>query len=86
MKSDEIILYPLMGEKATMLRERENVLTFIVVKQASKKEIKAAVEDLLSVSVKSVKVMHTTDGKKKAHVRLEDKHSAEEIASQMGVI
>lgn len=28
----KILLYPLMGEKATMLREAENKLTFVVEK------------------------------------------------------
>ena len=75
-----------MGEKATMLREKENTLTFIVAKEATKKEIRAASEKLLNVSVISVRVIHTMDGKKKAHVRLDKKHSADEIASHMGVL
>ena len=75
-----------MGEKATMLREKKNMLTFIVNKEAGKKEVKEAVEKLLDVKVVSVNVMRTTDGKKKAHVRLDSKHSADEIASQMGVL
>jgi len=34
----------------------------------------------------SVNVMNTTEGSKKAHVRLDSSHSAEEIATQLGVI
>jgi len=79
-------LYPLMGEKATILREKGNTLTFVVNPNARKKEIKEAVEKLLGVKVVGVKVMHTTDGKKKAHIRLDSKHNADEIASQMGVL
>ncbi len=88
MKMDphDIILYPLMGEKATLMRERENTLTFIVQKDANKKDIKEAVQQMLDVEVVSVRVMHTTEGSKKAHVRLNDKHNAEEIASHMGVL
>ena len=75
-----------MGEKATMLREKANTLTFVVSKEASKKEIKEAAQKMLNVTVTAVRVMHTSDGKKKAHVRLDKKHSADEIASHMGVI
>ena len=79
-------MYPLMGEKATSLRERNNTLTFIVDPQSTKKQIRAAVEDMLNVKVKSVNVMSTQDNKKKAHIRLDDKSSADEVASQMGVL
>ncbi len=82
----EVILYPLMGEKATLMREKENVLTFIVAKKASKKDIQEAVEKLFNAKVVNVRVMHTTEGKKKAHIKLEAKYNAEEIASHMGVI
>ena len=55
-------------------------------KEANKKEIKEATEKLLNVSVVAVRVMHTGNGRKKAHVRLDKKHSADEIASHMGVL
>ena len=74
-----------MGEKATMLREKENKITFIVDKKATKMEIKEAAEKMLNVTVVGVTVMHTLGGKKKAHLTLDKKHSADEIASQMGV-
>jgi large subunit ribosomal protein L23 len=86
MEAHEVLLYPLMGEKATMLREKENTLTFVVAKEASKKDIEAAAKKLLNVEVVGVRVMHTTNGTKKAHIRLDKKHSADEVASHMGVI
>jgi len=86
MEPHDVLLYPLMGEKATMLREKENTLTFIVAKEASKKEIEEAAKKLLNVEVIGVRVMHTTNGTKKAHIRLDKKHSADEVASHMGVI
>jgi large subunit ribosomal protein L23 len=82
----EVLLYPLMGEKATLLREKENTLTFVVAKDATKKDIQAAAKKMLNADVVSVRVIHTTDGKKKAHLRLDKKHSADEIASQLGVL
>ncbi|OYT53459.1 MAG: 50S ribosomal protein L23 [Candidatus Altiarchaeales archaeon ex4484_2] len=86
MDSHEIILYPLMGEKATLLRERENKLTFIVNSKANRSDVKKAVEDLYDVGVLKTNIMWTTEGKKKAHVRLSPEYNAEEIASHFGVL
>ncbi|MFH1054728.1 MAG: 50S ribosomal protein L23 [Candidatus Altiarchaeota archaeon] len=86
MEPYETLLYPLMGEKATMLREKENTLTFIVDKRASKKDVRIAAEKMFNVKVVDVRVMHTTDGHKKAHIKLDKKHKADEIASHMGVL
>ena len=86
MDSHKIILYPLMGEKATMLREKENKLSFIVAKEAGKKEIREAVETLYNVKIVSLDSMITSTGEKKVHVRLDPKYSAEEVASHFGVL
>lgn len=86
MNEYDILLYPLMGEKATLLREKENTLTLIVKNSATKKQIRKAVEDMFKVEVENVRSMMTTTGKKKAHVKLTKKHNADEIASHLGVI
>lgn len=86
MDPHEVILYPLMGEKATMLREKENKLSFIVSKNSTKKDIREAIESLYNVKVIKVNTMITIEGKKKAHVRLDPKDSAEEVASHFGVL
>ncbi|HEX55236.1 MAG: 50S ribosomal protein L23 [Candidatus Altiarchaeales archaeon] len=86
MELHEILLYPLMGEKATILRERENKLTFMVNDKATKSDIKKAVEELYDVKVLKVNVLITQRGKKKAYVKLHPDYSAEEIASQFGVL
>ncbi|HHQ44656.1 MAG TPA: 50S ribosomal protein L23 [Candidatus Altiarchaeales archaeon] len=86
MNPYEILLYPLMGEKATLIREKENTLTFIVAKKATKKQVKDAVEKIYGVKVDRINTMMTIDGLKKAHVKLNEKHNAEEIASHLGVI
>lgn len=86
MDLEKVILYPLMGEKATMLREKENKLTFIVDKKSTKKDVKEAVEKKYNVAVLSTQIINGPDGKKKAHVKLSDKSSAEEIASHFGIL
>ncbi|MFH1125724.1 MAG: 50S ribosomal protein L23 [Candidatus Altiarchaeota archaeon] len=85
MELDKVILYPLMGEKATFLREK-NKLTFVVDKKATKRDIKEAIEKLYNVKAVKVTTMITVEGFKKAHVTLDKSQSAEEIASQFGVI
>ncbi len=75
-----------MGEKATILREKENKLTFIVNKDATRDDVKKAVESLYNVKVLKTNIMITTKGRKKAHVKLDPKYSAEEIASHFGVL
>ena len=83
---NKILLYPMMGEKATMLREKDNKLSFIVDKKTNKKEIKDAVEKLYNVKVSNVNTMLTFQGKKKAHVKLKPEFSADDVASHFGVI
>ncbi|MBN2250563.1 MAG: 50S ribosomal protein L23 [Candidatus Altiarchaeota archaeon] len=82
----QIVLYPLMGEKATMIREKENKLSFIVSKDSKKEDIKNAIESLYNVKIIDIKTMITTRGRKKAHVKLDPKYSAEEVASHFGVL
>jgi large subunit ribosomal protein L23 len=53
-----LLLSPVVSEKATMVAEAGNVVTFKVLQDATKPEIKAAVELLFKVEVKSVNVMN----------------------------
>lgn len=86
MDPHKVILYPLMGEKATMMREKGNKLTFIVDKNSTRRDVKEAIESLYDVKVIKVDTMVTPQGRKKAHIRLDPKYSAEEIASHFGVL
>lgn len=59
----EVIRRPVITEKATLLSEH-NQVTFVVASDASKPEIKAAVEDLFKVKVTAVNTV-TVKGKRK---------------------
>jgi large subunit ribosomal protein L23 len=50
----QIIKKPVVTEKATMLREKENKYIFMVDKNANKTVIKEAIEKLFKVKVKDV--------------------------------
>jgi large subunit ribosomal protein L23 len=53
-----IIKRPIVTEKASALKERDNKYTFVVDKDANKFQIKTAVESLFNVKVESV---HTSN-------------------------
>ncbi|PKP54549.1 MAG: 50S ribosomal protein L23 [Candidatus Altiarchaeales archaeon HGW-Altiarchaeales-3] len=82
----EILLYPIMGEKATILKEKENKLTFAVAKSANKNAVKDAVEKLYNVKVLKINLINTVRGKKRVHVKLEPEYSAEDVISRFGVV
>ena len=54
----QIILAPIVTEKATVVAEKSNQVAFRVVADATKPEIKAAVELLFKVQVDSVQVLN----------------------------
>ncbi|MCX5592370.1 50S ribosomal protein L23 [Alcaligenes endophyticus] len=60
----QIILAPIVTEKATMVAEKNQQIAFRVAPDATKAEIKAAVEQLFKVEVDSVQVLNQA-GKEK---------------------
>lgn len=64
MKFDEgrlmqVLVAPIVSEKATMVADKTNAVVFKVLQNATKPEIKAAVELLFKVQVKGVSVLNT---------------------------
>lgn len=80
-----VIIHPDVTEKSMKLVESENKLVFIVSRNSSKSEIKAAVEKLYEVRVADVNTSITPRGVKKAYVRLTSEYKAEEVATRIGV-
>ena len=70
----QVLLAPQISEKATMVADKNEQVIFIVAPDATKPEIKAAVELLFKVEVKSVQVS-TQKGKVKRFGRLTGKRS-----------
>lgn len=60
----QVILAPVVTEKSNLVAEKRNQMTFKVLPNANKQEIKAAVELLFGVQVASVTTT-TTKGKTK---------------------
>jgi large subunit ribosomal protein L23 len=60
----KVLLAPVISEKATMVAEKNEQVVFLVTPDATKPEIKAAVELLFKVQVESVQVANR-QGKQK---------------------
>lgn len=54
-----VLVAPIVSEKATMVGEKSNAVIFKVLQDATKYEIKAAVELMFKVEVKGVSVLNT---------------------------
>ena len=81
----KVIIRPLVTEKAVALIEKENKLTFIVDRRATKQDIKRAVEEMFQVKVEKVNTLLTMRGEKKAYVKLKPEYDASEIAARLGL-
>ena len=75
----QIILAPIVTEKATFVAEKNQQVAFRVVDTATKPEIKAAVELLFKVQVESVQVLNRK-GKVKRFGRFMGKRRSERKA------
>lgn len=90
MNVHQVIRRPLVTEKSTIAREEQNIATFAVEPDATKHDIRRAVEELFKVEVAEVRTMRQPrKGKrvgrkigrkaewKKAIVKLAEGHSIE---------
>ena len=82
----DVLLYPLITEKAVNMIESENKLSFIVGKKATKQQIREALESAYAIKIDSVKVLNDMKGRKKAIVKVNRQFKADEIATKLGVI
>ncbi|MGC9122493.1 MAG: 50S ribosomal protein L23 [Thermoplasmata archaeon] len=80
----EIIIKPYVTEKTMFLIEKENKLVFIVKRDATKSEVKWAVEKAFGVKVDKVNILYSKKGKK-AFVKLKEGYNADEIAVRIGI-
>jgi large subunit ribosomal protein L23 len=86
LDSERIIVYPMMSEDTVKLIETENKITFIVRNEASKHDVRRAVEELYEVKVSRVSTLTTPEGRKKAYVKLSPESKASELAVRLGIL
>ena len=71
----QVLLAPVVSEKSTFIGEKRNQYVFHVVPNATKPEIKAAVELMFNTQVKSVSIMNVR-GKQKRFGRFMGKRAS----------
>ena len=85
MDSYSIIIKPHVTEKTMNLIDLNNVISFVVLRSANKKQIKRAFEELYEEKVERVNTHITTKGVKVAYIKLVEEEMAEELAVRLGV-
>ena len=76
---------PITTEKAVMLIEKENVLTFQTDKNQSKSEIKEEIEKLFDVKIEKIRTL-IRGNKKYAYIKLKKDFPAIDVATKLGLI
>jgi len=76
---------PVTTEKAVMIIERQNTLTFELEKKMTKTEIKNEIEEIFDVKVDKINTL-LRGNKKYAYVKLNKKYPAMDIATKVGMI
>ena len=84
--TQSIIKNLLSTEKAVRLMESENRLIFIVDTNATKSDVKKALETMFKVKIVAVNTTIMPDGRKKAYIKLAAENPAIDIATQLGAI
>ncbi len=82
----EIIDHPHLAEKSVGMIEGQNKLVFMVSKDATKIQVKRAVEKAFAIKVADVRTVVTFKGRKKAYVSLAAGFSAADIATRLGMV
>ena len=86
MEQYKILKYPYMTEKTIGLIEKENKITFVVERKATKDEIKKAFEKMFEVKVAKVNTETTLKGEKKAFIKLKPEFKAVDVATKLGLV
>ena len=80
-----MIIKPLTTEKAVMLIESQNVLTFQTEKEKTKEQIRKEIEELVEVKVEKIRTL-IRENKKYAYVKLKKEFPAIDLATKLGLI
>jgi large subunit ribosomal protein L23 len=76
---------PLMTEKAVMMIERDNVITFVTSKIKNKEEIKKEIEELFDVKVDKLRTL-IKGNKKYVYTKLKGDVLAIDLATKLGLM
>lgn len=76
---------PITTEKAVMLIEIENTLTFQTERQRTKNEIKKEIEELFDVKIEKIRTL-IRGNKKYTYVKLKKEFPALDLATKLGLM
>lgn len=76
---------PIKTEKAIMIIESINTLTFEIEKQKEKNEIKKEFEEIFKVKIEKIRTLIRSN-KKYAYIKLKKDFPAIDIATKLGII
>lgn len=80
----QVVFHPIVTEKTMMLMDTNNSLEFLVRNEATKPQIKRAIEGLFECEVDAVNTRITKQGKR-AVVKFGGETTAEDIGMRIGV-
>ena len=86
MEKGTIIKHPLSTEKSIRMMEAENKLIFVVGRNATKAQIKKAIEEMFKAKVTAVNTQVTQNGEKRAYVTFAMDTPAIDVATQLGLM
>ena len=78
-------LKPIVTEKAVMMIEAQNVLTFETTRNETKTQIKKEIEDLFGVKIEKVRTL-VKKNKKYAYIKLKKEFPAIDVATKLGLM
>ncbi len=78
-------LKPVVTEKAVMMIESQNVLTFETEKNKTKQEIKKEIEEMFKIKIEKIRTL-IRDNKKYAYVKLKKDFLAIDLATKLGMM
>lgn len=76
---------PIVTEKAVMMIEAQNVLTFVTDKGTEKSRIKKEIEEMFKVKTDKVRTL-IKGNKKYAYIKLKKEFPAIDVATKLGLI
>ncbi len=78
-------LKPLATEKAVMMIEKDNVITFQTEKELKKEELKKEIGEMFDVKVEKIRTL-IRGNKKYAYVKLKKEFLAIDVATKLGIM
>jgi large subunit ribosomal protein L23 len=76
---------PIVTEKAVMMIERDNVITFQTSMKMEKKDIKKEIEEIFNVKIDKIRTL-IKNNKKYAYIKLKGDTLAIDVATKLGLM